>query len=120
MPDDVAQTGVSQPRVSLTENAARRIGELKRLEGNDSLMLRLSVDGGGCSGFAYSFALDAERKDDDRAFDEHGVTVLVDETSLSLLAGATIDYVEELVGSAFQVKNPNAASTCGCGSSFSV
>ncbi len=117
MPDDAASPA---REVFLSESAARRIRELRAAEGNDALMLRLAVSGGGCSGFSYNFSLDAARKDDDRAFDRHGVTLLVDETSLDLLAGSTIDYVEEMIGSAFAVKNPNAASTCGCGSSFSV
>ncbi|HVI50435.1 MAG TPA: iron-sulfur cluster insertion protein ErpA [Candidatus Sulfotelmatobacter sp.] len=116
--DDVAP--VLERIVNLTENAARRVNKLKQMEGNDALMLRLSVNGGGCSGFSYNFALDDKMNEDDQRFEAHGITLLVDETSLDLLAGSTVDFVEDLVGSAFQVKNPNASSTCGCGSSFSV
>ncbi len=106
--------------MALTENAARRVAKLKQMEGNEALMLRLSVSGGGCSGFSYGFALDDKQGDDDHLFEAHGVTLVVDDTSLDLLAGATVDFVEDLVGSAFAIKNPNATSTCGCGSSFSV
>ena len=117
MPDD---GHTIERQVHLSESAARRIQELKASEGNPALMLRLAVSGGGCSGFSYGFSLDDKRNQDDRLFEEHGVTLVVDETSLDLLAGSTVDYVEELVGSAFSVKNPNASSTCGCGSSFAV
>jgi iron-sulfur cluster insertion protein len=106
--------------ILLSENAARRVSALREREGNREIMLRVSVNGGGCSGFSYSFALDERRNADDRTFEQHGVTVVVDEVSLELLKGSTIDFVEDLVGSAFAVKNPNAASTCGCGSSFSL
>jgi iron-sulfur cluster insertion protein len=116
--DDVVPT--IDRTITLTENAARRVTKLKQMEGNEALMLRLSVNGGGCSGFSYNFALEDKLNEDDQCFEAYGVTLLVDETSLDLLAGATVDFVEDLVGSAFQVKNPNASSTCGCGSSFSV
>ena len=117
MPDDMH---IAERVVHLSESAARRIQELKSSEGKQELMLRLQVSGGGCSGFSYGFSLDDQHRDDDHLFAEHGVTLVVDETSLDLLAGSTVDYVEELVGSAFAVKNPNASSTCGCGSSFAV
>lgn len=107
-------------QVSLTENAARRVKKLREMEGNPQLMLRLSVSGGGCSGFSYGFSLDDRKTDDDQTFAFYDVTLVVDTVSLDLLAGSTIDFVEDLVGSAFAVKNPNATSTCGCGSSFSV
>lgn len=116
MPDDM----IAPDEITLTASAAKRIDELRRMEGNSGLMLRLAVSGGGCSGFSYNFSLDGSRQDEDRLFVQHGVGVLVDETSLGLLGGSVIDYVEDLVGSAFAVKNPNASSTCGCGSSFSV
>jgi iron-sulfur cluster insertion protein len=83
-------------------------------------MLRLAVQGGGCSGFAYGFSFDDEKRADDVAIEGHGVTVLIDEVSLEYLSGSEIDYVEELVGAAFTVRNPNAASSCGCGNSFSL
>ena len=106
--------------VSLTAAAARRIGELVATEGNPDLMLRLAVSGGGCSGFQYGFSFDDTRNEDDRVFERDGVRLLVDSTSLDLLGGAEVDFVEDLVGAAFQVRNPNATSSCGCGSSFSI
>jgi iron-sulfur cluster insertion protein len=106
--------------VSLTAAAARRIGALIAAEGNPGLMLRLAVSGGGCSGFQYGFSFDDTRNEDDLVFERDGVKLLVDQTSLDLLMGAEVDFVEDLVGSSFQVRNPNASSSCGCGSSFSV
>ncbi len=106
--------------LSLTAAAARRIGELIAAEGNPNLMLRLAVSGGGCSGFQYGFSFDDTRGEDDLLFERDGVRMVVDQTSIELLAGAEVDFVEDLVGSAFQVRNPNATSSCGCGSSFSV
>ena len=106
--------------VSLTAAAARRIGALIAAEGNPGLMLRLAVSGGGCSGFQYGFTFDDTRNEDDRVFERDGIKLVVDETSLDLLVGAEVDFVEDLVGSSFQVRNPNASSSCGCGSSFSI
>jgi iron-sulfur cluster insertion protein len=106
--------------VTLTEAAARRIAQLATAEGNPGLMLRLAVSGGGCSGFQYGFSFDDTRREDDAEFQRDGVKLLVDATSLDLLAGAEIDFVEDLVGASFQVRNPNATSSCGCGTSFSV
>ncbi|HEY1719652.1 MAG TPA: iron-sulfur cluster insertion protein ErpA [Magnetospirillaceae bacterium] len=117
MPDDVH---IVPREVHLSESAARRIEQLKASEGNTALMLRLAVSGGGCSGFSYGFSLDGQRRDDDHLFEDFGVTLVIDETSLDLLAGSMVDYVDELAGSSFTVKNPNASSTCGCGSSFAV
>ena len=105
--------------VSLTAAAARRISTLVAAEGNPGLMLRLAVSGGGCSGFQYGFSFDDTRNEDDLVFERDGVKLLVDQTSIDLLGGAEIDFVEDLVGSSFQVRNPNASSSCGCGSSFS-
>src|SRR6202012_2714101 len=99
MPDDM----IPVSEISLTESAARRVDQLRRMEGNPALMLRLAVAGGGCSGFSYNFSLDGERHEDDRLFEQHGVGLLIDETSLGLLSGSVIDYVEELGGSAFAV-----------------
>ena len=107
-------------QVSLTENAARRVKQLREKEGNPALMLRLSVSGGGCSGFSYGFSLDDKKAEDDQTFSFYDVTLVVDSVSLDLLTGSTVDFVEDLIGSAFTVKNPNATSTCGCGTSFSV
>jgi iron-sulfur cluster insertion protein len=107
-------------QVSLTERAARRIAELKALENTPAAFLRLAVSGGGCSGFQYGFSFDDERRDDDVVFQRADVQVVIDEVSLELVKGAEIDFVEDLMGAYFQVKNPNAATSCGCGNSFSV
>lgn len=107
-------------QVRLSESAVKRIASLISAEGDASLMLRLSVSGGGCSGFQYGFSFDNAVQVDDRVFERDGVKVVVDDTSLDLLAGAEIDFVEDLVGASFQVRNPNAKSSCGCGSSFSI
>ena len=106
--------------VVLTEAAAKRVAQLIEAEGKPALMLRLAVSGGGCSGFQYGFSFDDARTDDDSVFTRDGVKLLVDSASLDLVAGSEIDFVEELVGASFQVRNPNATSSCGCGSSFSV
>ena len=108
------------PPLSVTEAAARRIARIITDEGDPNLNLRVTVSGGGCSGFQYGFSLDGDRTDDDLAIERDGVTVLVDSISLMYLAGSEIDYVDELIGAAFQVRNPNATASCGCGTSFSV
>jgi len=113
-------TTTGEMRVSLSANAAKRVKELKVLENLPNAFLRLAVSGGGCSGFQYGFSFDDARQPEDRVFERDGVQLVVDETSLGLLAGAEIDFVEDMMGAAFQVKNPNAASSCGCGNSFSV
>jgi len=115
-----SSTGSADRQVSITDSAAKRIAWLMQQEGDAALMLRLSVSGGGCSGFQYGFSFDKSQQVDDHLFERDGVKVVVDDTSLDLLAGAEIDFVEDLVGAAFQVRNPNAVSSCGCGSSFSV
>jgi iron-sulfur cluster insertion protein len=106
--------------VSLTESAARRIAELRTQEKTPQAFLRLAVSGGGCSGFQYGFSFDEERRAEDIAFMRDGVEIVVDEVSLELVKGAEIDFVEDMMGAYFQVRNPNAASSCGCGNSFSV
>ena len=106
--------------VTISENAAKKISSLIAGEGNPALMFRVQVNGGGCSGFSYEFKLDAETTDEDVVFEQHGVKVVVDEPSLELMEGAVVDYKEDLIGSAFSISNPQATSTCGCGSSFSV
>jgi iron-sulfur cluster insertion protein len=118
MPDDRSAASVQPIRIS--DRAARRIASLVAAEGTDATMLRVAVSGGGCSGFQYGFQLDDRRHDDDRVFSHAGAVVVVDEISLDLLNGAEIDFVEDLVGSYFAVRNPNATSTCGCGTSFAV
>ena len=111
---------VEQPALSLSASAAKRVAWLLEQEEQPDLMLRVSVSGGGCSGFQYGFSFDDTVNPDDRTFERDGATAVIDEASLELLAGSEIDYVEELVGASFQVKNPNAASSCGCGASFSI
>ncbi len=106
--------------LTVTENAARRVKALIAMEDDPALKLRISVSGGGCSGFQYAFALDQAVNDDDQVLTAHGVTVLVDEVSVPFLQGATLDYVEDLMGASFRVTNPNANATCGCGNSFAV
>jgi iron-sulfur cluster insertion protein len=106
--------------VSLSESAARRVAELKRQENLPNAFLRLAVAGGGCSGFQYGFSFDEQRQGDDAVFERNGVQLIVDAVSLELVKGAEIDFVEDMMGASFQVKNPNAASSCGCGNSFSV
>jgi Iron-sulfur cluster assembly accessory protein len=101
--------------------AARQIAALIRAEGGgENMRLRVAVSGGGCSGFQYGFSLDDERNDDDRVFERDGVAVIIDEVSLDVLKGSELDYIQELIGAYFSVKNPNATSTCGCGTSFSI
>ena len=105
----------------LSESAARRIKILLEQEQNgDRKFMRVGVEGGGCSGFQYDFGFDDTLKNDDHVFESHGMKVIVDDTSLDLLDGGLLDYVDELLGAYFQVKNPNASSSCGCGTSFSL
>ncbi len=106
--------------VTISASAAARITELRAAEDNDDLMLRVTVSGGGCSGFQYGFSFEEAVNDDDHVFERDGVRVVVDAVSLDFLAGAELDYVEELIGAYFAVKNPNATSSCGCGTSFSI
>jgi iron-sulfur cluster insertion protein len=105
---------------SLSANAARRVSALRQRQGNPDLMLRLQVDGGGCSGFQYKFGFADAVSDDDVVVERDGVKLVVDQMSLPYLEGSVVDYVEDLAGASFQVKNPNASSSCGCGASFSV
>ncbi len=105
--------------VTVSARAAKRIAEILKSE-PQPMMLRVAVTGGGCSGFQYSFALDDARTDDDLVIERDGATVLVDPMSLDFLKGAEIDFTNDLIGAAFKVNNPNAASSCGCGTSFSV
>jgi len=110
----------SQPPVGLSEKAAARVKALIEQQGNPNLKLRLTISGGGCSGFQYGFDFDEQQKDDDIVVERDGVTMLVDSMSLLYISGAEVDFVEDLVGASFQVKNPNATASCGCGSSFSI
>src|SRR5215831_3948458 len=113
-------TATAEARVDLTPSAARRLAMLIAAEPGEGLMFRVAVTGGGCSGFQYNFSFDDTRQEDDLVFGRDGVTVLVDAVSLDLLKGAEIDYVEDLVGASFQVRNPNATASCGCGNSFAA
>lgn len=110
---------MSEPEISLTENAARRVAAIAERK-NAPAILRLAVDGGGCAGFTYSFDLADSAQDDDTIAETDGVKLVVDPASLELLRGSAIDFVEDLGGAAFRVTNPNAQSGCGCGSSFSI
>jgi iron-sulfur cluster insertion protein len=111
---------IEERRIILTDNAAHRIATLKAEENAGDAFLRIAVSGGGCSGFQYGLSFDDQRNDDDFVFEHDGVGVIVDDVSLDLLNGAEVDFVEDLMGASFQIRNPNAASSCGCGNSFSV
>lgn len=102
-----------------TDAAAAKVGELIQEEDNPDLMLRVFVSGGGCSGFQYGFTFDEKVEDGDSRVENKGVTLLVDPMSVQYLMGAEIDYKEDLQGAQFVIRNPNATTTCGCGSSFS-
>ncbi|MBI3381657.1 MAG: iron-sulfur cluster insertion protein ErpA [Aquabacterium sp.] len=106
--------------LSFSATAAAKVSELIADEGNPNLKLRLYVTGGGCSGFSYGFAFDDQLNEDDTRIDRDGVTMVVDAMSLQYLMGADIDYEDGLEGSRFVIHNPNAQTTCGCGSSFSM
>jgi iron-sulfur cluster insertion protein len=108
------------PLLLFSDAAARKVGELIREEGNDLLKLRVFVSGGGCSGFQYGFTFDENEEEGDTCIENQGVKLLVDPTSIQYLAGAEIDYKEDLEGAQFVIRNPNATTTCGCGSSFSA
>ena len=106
--------------VLFTEAAANKVKALVAEEKNPNLKLRVSIDGGGCSGFQYGFSFDENVSDDDTIIEKNGATMLVDVSSMQYLNGSEVDYLEGLEGARFVVNNPNAKSTCGCGSSFSV
>ena len=110
----------SQTPIIFSDSAAAKVSELIADEGNDNLKLRVYVSGGGCSGFQYGFSFDETVNEDDTRIDKGGVTVLVDSMSIGYLAGAEIDYTDDLSGAQFVIRNPNATTTCGCGSSFSA
>ncbi len=105
--------------VSLTDRAASRINEIVKDEPTGT-MLRVSVEGGGCSGFSYKFDLVQDKTDDDFVIENQGAVVLVDQMSLNFLDGSEIDFVDALIGASFQINNPNATANCGCGTSFSI
>ncbi len=117
---DTAIADAARPHtVALTAGAARRIGEIARGEGRPT-SLRISVEGGGCSGFQYKFDLVSGAEADDLVVERDGATLLIDPVSLEYMAGSEVDFVDDLMGAAFKINNPNAASGCGCGTSFSI
>jgi iron-sulfur cluster assembly accessory protein len=105
--------------ITVTERAARQIGEILRRE-PPGTMLRVSVEGGGCSGFQYKFDMEKTQAPDDVVIQREGATVLIDNTSLAYLAGSEIDFVDDLIGASFKINNPQATASCGCGTSFSL
>lgn len=106
--------------IIVTDSAAAKIADLLAEENTPNIKLRAFVQGGGCSGFQYGFTFDEQQNEDDFVIEHSGITVLVDSMSYQYLTGAVIDYKDDIMGSSFTVKNPNAQSTCGCGSSFSA
>ena len=121
---DTSETGtmgdIAQRNITVTESAAKRIAVLREQEQVGDANLRIAVSGGGCSGFQYGLSFDDQTNPDDLVFERDGVGVVVDDVSLDLLNGAEVDFVEDLMGASFQIRNPNAASSCGCGNSFSI
>jgi iron-sulfur cluster insertion protein len=107
-------------QINVTESAVSKITELLAEEGNPKLKLRTFVQGGGCSGFQYGFTFDEEQTADDFVIERTGMTILIDAMSMQYMLGATIDYKEDMMGSSFNIINPQAESTCGCGSSFAI
>ena len=119
LPSEPGYQSLERP-LQFSSAAAAKVRELVREEGNDALKLRVYIQGGGCSGFQYGFEFDEEQGEDDLAVQTDGVTLLVDPLSLQYLMGAEVDYTESLHGAQFVIRNPNAKTTCGCGSSFSA
>jgi iron-sulfur cluster assembly accessory protein len=105
--------------VTVSERAAKRIGEILKAE-PEGTMLRVSVEGGGCSGFQYKFGMERAKAADDLVIDRGGATVVIDPVSVDYMAGSEIDFVDDLIGASFKVKNPKATTSCGCGTSFSL
>jgi iron-sulfur cluster insertion protein len=118
--NELADSVADEAELALSETAAARIKSLIAEEDNPSLKLRVYISGGGCSGFQYGFGFESEAGEDDHELARHGVTLLVDPLSMPYLEGAEIDYAEDLQGERFIIRNPNATTTCGCGSSFSA
>jgi len=118
--DPAAAAGIGARAITISDSAANRVLVLRGLEGDDNLMLRITVSGGGCSGFQYGFSFDKQKNEDDYVFEHLGVAVITDDASLDLLNGSMIDFVEDLMGASFQIRNPNATASCGCGSSFAI
>ncbi len=112
-------SATTAPDVTLTASAAKRINAILAKQ-DGAKFLRVSVDGGGCSGFSYKFDFDSDANDDDLVIERDGARVLIDEMSLEFLQGSEIDFTTELIGAAFKINNPNATASCGCGTSFSI
>lgn len=108
------------PALTLSESAAKRIAFLAAQEEDPNTMLRITVSGGGCSGFRYDFSFDTEVGEEDRVFERDGARLVIDEVSLDLLSGSVVNFVDDLMGAYFTIENPNARSSCGCGTSFSL
>lgn len=119
-PETPAETGSAASNVAISESAARRICELTSTGEFAGMKMRVSVSGGGCSGFQYGFAFDDNQMDDDHVLERDGAIVLIDDMSWEFVVGSELHFAEELIGSYFTMRNPNAASTCGCGVSFSI
>jgi iron-sulfur cluster insertion protein len=117
-PSPTSDSAPVSDSVSISASAARRLTKI--LKGDESAALRISVKGGGCSGFQYSFDIEKARADDDLVIERDGATVLVDPVSLEYMKGSEVDFVDDLMGQSFKVKNPNAVASCGCGVSFTV
>lgn len=117
---NAASTTLPESALRISDAALERVRELIREEGKPALKLRVFIEGGGCSGFQYGFSFDEARADDDFVLDRGGIELLVDPLSMQYLEGAEVDYVEELSGAQFVIHNPNAKTTCGCGSSFTA
>lgn len=115
-----SQAEKTERSFSVSDAAIDRIAHIMKAEDTKDMMLRVSVSGGGCSGYQYGFTFDDATTPDDHLFERDGITVIVDDTSLDLLNGAELDFVTDLMGASFQIKNPNATSSCGCGSSFAI
>ncbi|MEH6405002.1 MAG: iron-sulfur cluster insertion protein ErpA [Sneathiella sp.] len=109
-----------EPPVKLSDSAATRINNIVEELKSEKNMLRVAVNGGGCSGFQYSFDLEDTKNPDDTVVENQGATLLVDSISLMYLAGSEVDFVSDLIGASFQIKNPNATASCSCGSSFTI
>jgi len=120
IPIEVAVNNEVAVNLKLSDRAASKIKELAEKQGNDQLKLRVVISGGGCSGFQYGFEFDDKIEENDVSIEHNGATVVIDSMSYQVLIGSEIDYQNDLQGSQFIVNNPNAASTCGCGASFSV
>lgn len=117
----MSESNIATPgAIQLTANAAGKVQELIAKQGKQSALLRVYIQGGGCSGFQYGFTFDEKPQDDDAVFETDGVRLVVDPLSFQYLTGAEVDYKEDLEGARFVINNPNASATCGCGSSFSI